>query len=272
MAGIPRPELQRILNEEALRLGVTVTYGRRIASFRPRPDGVGVVLDDGATRSAEVLVGADGIRSQVRGLLGITDSLSYTGQAVWRARIARPAWATGINTFSLGDRQIGVVPIGADAAYVFFTENRAPREVIADELLAEAMYEHLKPFTGLAAELRDAVRESSGVVRRFAQTIIVESPWNDGRVVLVGDTCHAPSPQMASGAALAIEDGVVLAEELERNTDVEQALAAFTRRRFERCSVLVTTSARIAELEQTGRHRESHALIDQCHGVMARPA
>jgi 2-polyprenyl-6-methoxyphenol hydroxylase-like FAD-dependent oxidoreductase len=77
---------------------------------------------------------------------------------------------------------------------------------------------------------------------------------------------------MASGAALAIEDGVVLAEELERNTDVEQALAAFTRRRFERCSVLVTTSARIAELEQTGRHRESHALIDQCHGVMARPA
>lgn len=272
MAGIPRPELHRILAEEAARLGVITTYGSSVASIHQNDSEVELVLDGGATRLADVVIGADGIRSRVRGLLGIPDSLSYTGQAVWRAKIPRPDWATGINTFSLADRQIGVVPIGADAAYVFFTENRASRDVIPDELLAGQMYEHLAPFTGLAGELRDSVRESTGVVRRLAQTLIVETPWNVGRVVLVGDACHAPSPQMASGAALAIEDGVVLAEELDAHRDVPRALEAFSRRRLERCSVLVKTSARIAEMEQSGQHRESHALINQCHGLMAQPA
>lgn len=272
MAGIPRPELQRILAEEASLLGVTTTYGSSVASIDQIDSRVELVLNDGQIRQADVVIGADGIRSHVRGLLGISDSLTYTGQAIWRAKIPRPEWATGINTFSLADRQIGVVPIGQDSAYVFFTENHAPRDVIPDDLLAVRMYDHLAPFTGLGGELRDAVRDSTGVVRRLAQTLIVESPWNVGRVVLVGDACHAPSPQMASGAALAIEDGVVLAEELDTHRDVPQALAAFSERRLQRCSVLVKTSARIAEMEQSGQHRESHALINQCHGLMAQPA
>lgn len=271
MVGIPRPEVHRILAEETWRLGVKITYDSNVASISQGLEEVELVLSDGDSRRADVVVGADGIRSRVRDLLGITDSLHYTGQAIWRARIPRPAWATGINTFALGGRQIGVVPIGPDSAYVFFTENEATREIIPDEFLAARMYDHLEPFTGLGGELRDLVRESEGVVRRLAQTIIVESPWNVGQVVLVGDASHAPSPQMASGAALAIEDGVVLAEELQRDQDVKQALGAFTRRRLERASILVKTSARIAELEQSGQHRESHALIDQCHDLMAQP-
>ncbi|XPP26749.1 MAG: FAD-dependent monooxygenase [Leucobacter sp.] len=272
MVGISRPALQRTLVEEARRLGVSITYGSNVTSIEHGADGVRLGLEDGGGRLADLVVGADGIRSRVRELLGITTSLSYTGQAVWRARIPRPAWVTGINTFSLEDRQMGVVPIGAESAYVFYTENGAPREIIADEFLAARMHVQLEPFTGLAGELREAIRDSDGVVRRFAQTVIVESSWNVDRVVIVGDASHAPSPQMASGAALAIEDAAVLAEELDRTPAVDQALRAFTERRFERCSTLVKTSERIAQLEQNRMHRESHALIDQCHGLMAQPA
>lgn len=272
MSGIPRPELHRILAEEALRAGVTTTYGTTVTSISQSTDGADLIVSDGGTRHADVVVGADGIRSQVRDLLGIYEPLNYTGQAIWRAKVPRPAWATGINTFALEDRQMGVVPIGPETAYVFFSENGATRDDIPDDLLASRMRDELESFTGLGGELRDAVGESDGVVRRMAQTIIVESPWNVGRVVLVGDAVHAPSPQMASGAALAIEDGVVLAEELDRHASVQDALNAFTQRRFERCAVLVKTSARIAEMEQTGQHRESHALIDQCHALMAQPA
>lgn len=272
MAGISRPDLHGILAAEAGRLGVTVTYGSRLSRIHQDSHGVRLELDDGGHRQADLVVGADGIRSRVREELGVTDPLEYTGQAVWRAQIARPSWATGINTFALPGRQTGVVPISAESAYVFFTENDASREIIPDELLAARMAAQLEPFEGRAAELRDAVRQSPGVIRRLAQTIIVESPWNTGRVVLIGDASHAPSPQMASGAALAIEDAVVLAEELESVPEVEQALEAFTRRRFDRCATLVRTSARIAQLEQTGMHRESHELIDRCHGLMAQPA
>lgn len=272
MVGISRPDLQRILDEEARRVGVTITYQSSVARISQGPTGVELTLRDGSSRHAVLVVGADGIRSETRGLLGITDPLQYTGQAIWRARIPRPEWATGVTTFSIEDRQIGVVPIGQDSAYVFFTENHAPREIIPDELLAERMHDYLAPFTGLASELRDSVRESDGVVRRLAQTIIVERPWNVGRVVVIGDATHAPSPQMASGAALAIEDGVVLAEELDRDARVAHALETFTKRRIERAAVLVKTSARIAQLEQSGQARESHALIDRCHGLMAQPA
>ncbi|MGP3534125.1 FAD-dependent oxidoreductase [Microbacterium sp. RD1] len=271
MAGISRPDLHRILAAEANRLGVAVTYGSSVARIVQDPDEVRLELEDGSHRRADLVVGADGIRSRVREELGFADPLEYTGQAVWRAQIPRPSWATAINTFALSDRQTGVVPISAESAYVFFTENDASREIIPDELLPARLAAELKPFAGRAAELRDAVRTSPSVIRRLAQTIIVESPWNVGRVVLVGDASHAPSPQMASGAALAIEDGVVLAEELASVPEVEQALQAFTERRFDRCATLVKTSARIAQLEQSARHRESHELIDRCHGLMAQP-
>lgn len=271
MAGIPRPELHRILNEEARRREVEIYYGNSVAQLHQGSDGVNLVLDDGTTRDADLVVGADGIRSRLRDLLGFEAALDFTGQAIWRALIPRPAWATGINTFSLDDRQIGVVPIRTGQAYVFMTENGVSRQIIPDEELAIRMYDYMTPFGGIAGELRESVRESNGVVRRLAQTHIIEGAWNVGQVVLVGDATHAPSPQMASGAALAIEDGVVLGEELGRHDDIERALKAFTDRRLERCVVLVKTSAQIAHLEQNNQHRESHALIDQCHGLMARP-
>lgn len=272
MVGIARPALQNTLTERAERLGVTLTYDTTVADVDQQGDEVTIHLANGSEMRANLVIGADGIRSQTRRMIGLDAPLRHTGQAVWRARLRRPEWATGVNTFSLLDRQVGVVPIGAEEAYIFYTENNAPRQVIEDEFLADRLQDELEPFTGLAAELREAVRDSDGVVRRFAQTVIVEKPWNVGRVVLVGDASHALSPQIASGAGLAIEDAAVLAEELDRTTSVDDALSAFAARRVQRCATLVKASERVAELEQSQRHRESHALIDECHGLMAQPA
>jgi 2-polyprenyl-6-methoxyphenol hydroxylase-like FAD-dependent oxidoreductase len=52
------------------------------------------------------------------------------------------------------------------------------------------------------------------VVVRPVETVLVEPPWHRGRVVLIGDAAHATSPHIGQGAAQAIEDGIVLAEEL----------------------------------------------------------
>ncbi|MEU3991690.1 FAD-dependent monooxygenase [Streptomyces platensis] len=100
----------------------------------------------------------------------------------------------------------------------------------------------------------------------------MEGAWNRGNDVVIGDAAHAPAPQMASGAALAIEDGLVLAEELGLRRSVGAGLEAFVRRRGQRCRTLVETSVAIAGLEHVRRRREAYPLTDAGHRLMAEPA
>ncbi|GAB3570967.1 FAD-dependent oxidoreductase [Amycolatopsis endophytica] len=272
MAGIARPELHRILRGEASRLAVPIHYGLSVRLLEHRDGRTHAELSDGSARTVDLLVGADGIRSVVRDLIGRPAPVRYHGQMAWRALVPRPGWATSIHTFAGTGQQAGIVPISPSLAYVFLTENGVQRDVLPEAELASRMEELLAPFTGLIAEARPQVARSDAVIRRPVQTVFVDTSWSDGTSVLVGDAAHAPSPQMASGAALAIEDGLVLAEELDRYDDVRKALESFTDRRRERCSVLVKTSVAIARLEQEHRHRDSYSLIETCHLRMAQPA
>ncbi|MFI6095056.1 FAD-dependent oxidoreductase [Lentzea sp. NPDC051213] len=271
MAGIARPELHRILRTEALRLGARIHYGLSVSRVDQGDGETRAELTDGTVRTVDLLVGADGIRSVVRDLIGPPAEIRYHGQMVWRALVPRPGWATGIHTFAGAGHQTGVVPISRNQAYVFLTENQARHDVLPDADLARRMGELLAPFNGRVTEIRSEVERSDSVVRRPLQTVFVDTSWSDGTSVIIGDAAHAPSPQMASGAALAIEDGLVLAQELDRCHDTRKALEAFVDRRRERCEVLVNTSVAIAELEQQQRHEHSYPLMEACHQLMALP-
>ncbi|MCX7676066.1 MAG: FAD-dependent monooxygenase [Alteraurantiacibacter sp.] len=77
-------------------------------------------------------------------------------------------------------------------------------------------------------------------------------PWWSGRIVLLGDAVHATTPHLASGAGMAVEGGVVLAQELARATSVEEGLAAYEERRYERCRDVVDTSIAVGKLQLAG--------------------
>jgi 2-polyprenyl-6-methoxyphenol hydroxylase-like FAD-dependent oxidoreductase len=97
---------------------------------------------------------------------------------------------------------------------------------------------------------------------RPLEGLLVPRPWSLGRIVLIGDTVHATTPHLASGACIGIEDALVLAEELQRGTgDVRAALAAFEARRWERCRMVVENSSRLGEIEIAGGDKEEHARI-----------
>jgi 2-polyprenyl-6-methoxyphenol hydroxylase-like FAD-dependent oxidoreductase len=68
---------------------------------------------------------------------------------------------------------------------------------------------------------------------------------------LIGDAVHAATPHLASGAGIAIEDALVLSEELTAEADLERALTRFEERRWERCRLVVENSVRIGQMEQT---------------------
>lgn len=272
--GIARPVLHRILQAEAERCGVVVHHSLSVGAVAQEGDMVHVVLSDGTVRRATLLVGADGIRSSTRSLLGL--GLETTpdrhGQMVWRALVPRPLWATGIHQFAGTVHTAGLVPISGSQAYVFLTENGGERSALAESELSPRLRQLLEDFPGRVEEIRPLVSASDSVVRRPVQTSFLEGAWNRGNCVVIGDAAHAPAPQMASGAALAIEDGVVLAQELGDRQSVEAGLAAFADRRRQRCRTLVETSVAIVGLEQAGRHREAWPLVDACHRLMAESA
>lgn len=272
MAGMARPVLHRILHTEAERRGVVVQQGRTVTAVDQEGELVRVQLSDGTVRQVALLVGADGIRSSTRSLLGLETSLDYHGQMVWRALVPRPQWATGIHQFAGKADTAGLVPISAGEAYVFVTENGVEQSVLPEAELVPRLRQILKAFPGRVAEIRPLVSVSESVVRRPVLTAFLEGAWNQGNGVVIGDAAHAPAPQMASGAALAIEDGLVLAEELGRHESVGAGLEAFVRRRRQRCRTLVETSVAIAGLEHAQRHREAYPLTDAGHRLMAEPA
>jgi len=79
--------------------------------------------------------------------------------------------------------------------------------------------------------------------------------------VLIGDAAHATTPHLASGAGLAVEDALVLAEELERAHSYEEAIHRFTDRRYERCRAVVENSVRLGDIEQSGGSPQEHEKL-----------
>jgi 2-polyprenyl-6-methoxyphenol hydroxylase-like FAD-dependent oxidoreductase len=119
------------------------------------------------------------------------------------------------------------------------------------------------PRTGLAATMRgkvpapltalaECITDDAEVVYRPLETVLVEGPWHKGRVVLLGDAVHASTPHLGQGAGMAIEDAIVLAEEIGRHDTPEAAFAAWRARRFERCLYIVGASLAIC-LGQLGK-------------------
>jgi len=100
----------------------------------------------------------------------------------------------------------------------------------------------------------DVAASFEGAVKRPLEHVLVPKPWYRGRVLLIGDAAHATTPHLAQGAAMAIEDAVLLGELLERAAPVDALLAEFMSRRFDRAKFVVDTSRQLSEweLEQWG--------------------
>lgn len=88
------------------------------------------------------------------------------------------------------------------------------------------------------------------VVYRPLESVIMPRPWHRGHVVLIGDAAHSATPHQGQGAAMAIEDAVVLAQELSKNANLKTAFDKFMDRRFERAKFVGLASIEIGQIEQ----------------------
>jgi 2-polyprenyl-6-methoxyphenol hydroxylase-like FAD-dependent oxidoreductase len=228
----------------------TVRTGKRAIQLSEQPDGVTIRFDDDTTFRTDYLLVADGIHSPLRQQLLPNSVPRYSGYTCWRAVIDWPGNGLTEATETWGSRgRVGIVPLAGDQVYWFACVNAPVQDPTMRRQTCRSLSDRFKhyhaPIAGLLACTPD-------------ENLL----WNDiidlkplpryafGRTLLLGDAAHATTPNLGQGACQAIEDAVVLADELSKGVVPTVAFAAFERRRLARTHYVTNTSWRIGQMAQ----------------------
>ena len=252
--GIMRPLLHNLMQHRVTEAGVQVRLGITVDDLTNRDRGVDVGFSDGTTARYDLVVGADSIRSRVRDLaFPHMGEPERTGQGCWRVAMAKPPSLEKGEMFFGHKYMVGITRCGEDRIYMWLLTPHEAREsrLTEEELLGE-MKARLADFGGNAGWVRDTMSDDDWVNYRPLEAKIQPRPWSDGRIVLLGDAVHATTPHLASGAGMAVESALVLAEELARAESAEAGLAAYEERRYERCRDVVESSVAIGAAQLAG--------------------
>jgi 2-polyprenyl-6-methoxyphenol hydroxylase-like FAD-dependent oxidoreductase len=249
--GLTRPALHKVLFAASNKAGATVRLGVTVAELSQSDTKAAVKFTDGSSGEYDLVVGADGVHSQLRTMVfGERLKPRFTGEGVWRYNVSRPP---EVDYGSIYDSpqgpKAGLIPLTHDTAYIFRIGPEPGNPRFPKGELAKIMRDRLKPFGGAIGQLAHEITDPDLVVYRPLESVFVPSPWHRGRVVLIGDAAHAITPHLGQGAAQAVEDAVVLADELQKKAPLKESLDSFERRRYERCKLILEASLEIGEQE-----------------------
>ncbi|MGV9778523.1 FAD-dependent oxidoreductase [Streptosporangium sp. NPDC003464] len=246
-----RADLFRALADHTVAQGVEIQYGKRLVGAVQGPDGVTATFADGTTASADVLVGADGIRSTVRTLIDpgapgpvYGGVLSFGGIAPGDDVEAEP----GTMYFAFGRAFLGYWAL-PDGRIVWFGSLPSEEPLTSALVRAVPAAEWLERLRALYA---GHVPGQTLLTRTAPEDLMAVGPmeampdvptWHRGRMVLVGDAAHAPSSSSGQGASLSAESAVELARCLRDLPTPEEAFAAYERLRRPRVSMIAGDAA-----------------------------
>ncbi len=248
--GAVRADLADILAKAVVDAGVDVRLGQTVTAIDDHGDSVTATLSDGSTETVDLLVGADGIRSQVRRMIGIETEPRQVGMGIWRTVAKRPPEMECSELYYGGPKyKAGYTPISEDLCYAFLIEENLDRSLVGEHANGKLLKEHGQGYGGIWGQVRDSLADDAVVNYQYIESICVESPWFRGRTIIIGDAAHACPPLIAQGAAMCAEDAVVLAEMLTGGDGVDEVLPKFMERRFPRVKMVLDNSLQLAEWE-----------------------
>jgi 2-polyprenyl-6-methoxyphenol hydroxylase-like FAD-dependent oxidoreductase len=257
---VSRNHLHRALHDEVERRNIPMAYGKRLVDVKETPESVTAVFADGTTATADVLIGADGVRSTVRGLIDPANpGPDYTGlvgvEGIARHAVDAPM---GTMTFAFGKRAYyiywpepgGGTRWGANLPYLqpmTITEARA--------MPAEEWLRILRDAYGDDTPGGDLVRTTDPSSLHVSGSMHIMPPiptWHRGRTVIIGDAAHAPSNSSGQGASLSIESGIQLARCLRDIPNVTAAFATYETIRRPRVEGIAKRAAKLNHAKAPG--------------------
>ena len=219
----------------------SVHLGAELVGYQQTDSKVTVQLADGRMISGDVLIGGDGIHSPVRTAMLGADRPVFTGNVAWRAVV--PVARLG----DLAPRPTACAWMGPGKHCVTYLLRRGELAnfvgvVERDDWTTESWTEKgttveaLADFAGWHPTLTGILNEAETLYRWALFDRAPLQKWVDGRVALLGDAAHPMLPFMAQGAAMAVEDAWVVAQQLAIYADAPSALQAYQQLRFKRAS------------------------------------
>jgi len=217
-----RADLHQVLAQACSQAGVELVLNSMVTAYREDAElnQVYVLLEDGREFYGDILIGADGLRSKVREQMLGEERPTFMGQVAWRGVISASDLTVDVKPDACvwagpGRHFVSYYLRGGD--YVNFVAVEERSDWQSESWREEGDVEELRQaFADWHPEVSQLVAAASSTFL-WALNGRDELPtWRHGRVVLIGDACHPMLPFMAQGAAMAIEDGYVLAEYLLR--------------------------------------------------------
>jgi 6-hydroxynicotinate 3-monooxygenase len=226
-----------------------VKLNHRLTGIDQTPRGVRLAFENGKVAEADAAIGADGVHSIVKTALFGDDEPNFTGRIAYRT--VYPAERLG--GFEIGnctkwwgeDRHIVIYPVKPDRSEIYFVTSQPEPGFELESWSATGDVEVLRAaFEGFHPEVQRVLAACPDVHKR---PLVDREPlerWVDGKVALLGDACHSMTPYMAQGAAMAIEDGAILARSLAGvgRDGIEAALGRYEATRKARTSKMQFTS------------------------------
>lgn len=260
---VHRGDLQMLLARavERARPG-TLLLDARMTAVEQHDDRVVAVLHDGRRLASRVLVGADGVHSQVHAQIVPPLAARFTGCMAWCGLVAAHRLPghlrrkVGVNWVGPG-RHVVTYPVrGGELINFVGVVERSARET--ESWTAPGTREACsRDFAGWHEDVHTLI---DGIEEHWRWALVDREPidaWSKHRVVLLGDACHPMLPLMAQGAVMAIEDGVVLARCLIASADVQQAFRRYEAVRVPRANRCVRATSRNRQIFHDGRLAEA---------------
>jgi salicylate hydroxylase len=261
---------------EAIRLG------HAAVSCRTYAKSARVAFADGLSIKADVVVGADGARSPVRQALFACAPPRFTGHVAWRGVVPTRRLAKDVAEappgLLIGPGRIFMrYPLRGGKFWNFAafarqdgwtTESWSARAKPADPL---SVFEGWSPIVAqtIAAAPRDGLFKWALYARDALDT------WVRGRITLIGDAAHAMLPFLGQGAAMGVEDAIVLARCIEAFDDPDAALSRYQRLRKPRCDATQAEAEAIVDrlqAEEAGRYADGAVRDEETMGYFAYDA
>ena len=250
IVSIHRSDLLRVLLDAA---GDTpIRFRKQIVDFETGDQGVRATCADGCSVQADVLIGADGIRSTIRSKIAGAASPIDCGYVFWLATVTFghsrivPGYAG--HYWGKGQR-FGLIDIGGGRVYWWGSKNMPVAQARSGR---GHKTEILAAFDGWAPEIIDVIERTPEhtILTVPAQDRPFLEQWGSGPVSLLGDAAHPMQTSLSQGASSAVEDGYVLAQAIARVSDPVAALRRYEDLRRARARMLVRSSRRYSRLEQ----------------------
>ena len=243
-----RADLHRLL--QAMLPDNCITLNAQCTGVANTPGGAVARFADGREVEAEIVVGADGIRSVVREALFGHSAPRFTQQMAWRAIVPIECVPTDIGPGGAvridRDEYVGWLgptghiicyPIRGGELYNIFAGRVSEDWVEEGWAVPSSGEELLAGYAGWNEQLLEMLGQVGAVHKWGIHDRDPLRSWTEGRITLLGDAAHPMMPTLAQGAAISIEDGYALARNLAAHgADVQAGLTAYDAERVPRAS------------------------------------